>query len=111
MFVINLIPQRSDEELMVSRNGWVLTINGVDFDFEPMPNGAFLPADALDCDFIISEVEKADGKIYLSMRLPYGPIPHPPPPEAHAVLFPTPITVNTNGPVALPIYAPNEVEE
>ncbi|PRC05092.1 hypothetical protein CQ006_12285, partial [Pseudomonas cedrina] len=47
--IIKLIPQRRDDELVVSKRGDVLTINGESFDFRELPEGAALPSSAVDC--------------------------------------------------------------
>jgi len=41
---INLIPQRRDDTLAISKQGDTLTINDVDYDLSAIPEGATLPA-------------------------------------------------------------------
>lgn len=67
---IKLIPQYRQDDLRVTRAGDVLTINDVEYDFGPLPDGATLPADAIDCEFIVGPVERIDGKLQLSLLLP-----------------------------------------
>jgi len=50
---INLSPQRRDDTLTITKNGDVLTINGTDYDFTQLPDGGTLPAEAVDCEFVI----------------------------------------------------------
>ena len=93
---ITLVPQRRDDSLSIVKSGDTLTINGVEFDFSPIPEGATLPADAVDSEFICGPVERIDGELHLSLLLPHGPNP----PEH--VAFPAPIIDPPDGPIALP---------
>jgi len=106
---ISFSPFRSDAALTLSRQGDVLTIDGADLDFGPLPEGAVLPREAVNCDWLASEVTRIDGVIHLTLLLPHGPIPWPAPPEAHAVTHPEPILVTADGPILLPSYNPGEV--
>lgn len=108
---ITLSPIRSDETLTLHRAGDVLTINGTALDFGPLPEGAVLPRSAAGCAEICSDVTRIDGEIHLTLALPHGPVPSPAPPGAQAVLFPAPVHVTEDGPVALPAYAPEEESE
>lgn len=93
---INLSPVRSNETLTVSRAGDVLTINGELFDFTQLTNGATLPTAAVGSDHFVGPVERIDGELTLTLRLPHGPNP------SQAVAFPQPIVVTVDGPVELP---------
>jgi len=106
---ISFSPFRSDSVLTLSRQGDVLTINGADLDFGPLPEGAVLPREAVNCDWLASEVTRIDGVIHLTLILPHGPIPWPAPPESRVVTHPEPILVTTDGPILLPSYNPEEV--
>ena len=108
---ISFSPFRSDAALTLSRQGDVLTIDGADLDFGPLPEGAVLPREAVNCDWLASEVTRIGGVIHLTLLLPHGPIPWPAPPEAHAVTHPEPIFVTTDGPILLPSYSPDEVAQ
>lgn len=94
---ITLSPGRLDETLVASRAGDVLTLNGEAFDFGPLPENATLPAEAIDSDWIVGPVERIDGEIHLTLRLPHGPNP------SRAVAFPQPLIVTEDGPIALPL--------
>lgn len=107
---INLTPMRRDDALALNRAGDVLTINGVAHDFSPLPDGGLLPQAAVGCDWIVSDVTREDGVICLTLILPHGPIPWPAPPQANAVLFPDPIHVTVDGPVALPSYTAEDAQ-
>ncbi|WP_417480477.1 hypothetical protein [Maricaulis maris] len=105
---ITLSPVRLDETLTVSRAGDVLTLNGAAFDFGPLPEGASLPAEAIDSPWIVGPVSRIDGDLNLTLRLPHGPNPSP------AVAFPEPLTVTQDGPIPLPfdpVPEPEPVEE
>lgn len=108
MFHIAFSPRRQDATLTVSRSGDALTIDGQSYDFGPLLEGATLPRAAVGCPWLASDVTRQGSAIHLTLILPHGPIPHPPPPEAQAVTHPAPIEVTTNGPVTLPGYAPSE---
>ncbi len=99
---IKLSPVRVDETLAVSRAGDVLTVNGEPFDFSRLPDGATLPADAINSEHFVGPVERINGELHLTLRLPHGPNP------SRAVAFPQPIQVTQDGPVALPFDAPQE---
>lgn len=106
---ISFSPIRSDAALTLSQDGNVLTVNGVDLDFGPLPEGAVLPREAVNCDWLASEVTRIDGVIHLTLLLPHGPIPWPAPPESRVVTHPEPILVTADGPILLPSYNPGEV--
>lgn len=101
---ITLTPQRRDDQLTLHRQGDTLIINGVDFDLTPLPEGGVLPRAAVGCDWLASDITRIDGQLHLTLILPHGLVPWPAPPEAQAVLFPAPVTVTEDGPIALPIY-------
>ena len=94
---INLSPTRSDKELNIVKSADTLTINGVPYDFSQLPNGATLPKEAIDCEFIVSDVNRVNGEIELTILLPHGANP------SHEARFPEPIIKNDDGQVVLPI--------
>ena len=102
---IKLSPVRLDESLAVTRTGDVLTINGQPFDFSQLPEGATLPAEAIESEHFVGPVERINGELHLTLRLPHGPNP------SQAVAFPQPITVTADGPVMLPDDPEPVVEE
>lgn len=71
--LIKLSPIRSDKTLTIEKTGDILTVNGESFDFSPIPEGGLLPQDAVTSDVILSDVERIDGEITLTARLPIGP--------------------------------------
>jgi hypothetical protein len=95
-----------DEPLTVSRTGDVLTLNGQAFDFSQLPEGATLPAEAIDSEWVVGPVSRIDGDLHLTLRLPHGANP------SRAVAFPEPIHVTEDGPIPLPFDPePEAIEE
>ena len=99
---IKLSPQRRDDTLTVSRQGDTLIINGQTFDLWAIPDGATLPADAIDCEYIISDVERIDGVLHLTLVLPHGAN------APEETRFPEPILVTEDGEIELPPYDEEE---
>ena len=93
---ITLLPQRRDDALFVSKEGDTLTINGVDFDFSVIPDGATLPASAVDCEYITGSVERKGGVLHLALLLPTGPD------ASQAANFPEPLINPADGVLELP---------
>ena len=93
---INLSPQRRDDTLTVAKAGDVLTINGTEFDFSQVPDGGLLPRDAVNCEWIVSDVERVDGELVLTLLLPHGAN------ASEAARFPEPLTDVPDGVVVLP---------
>ncbi|MGU5533808.1 hypothetical protein [Aeromonas caviae] len=105
---IKLSPVRMDDQLSASVDGDKITINGEVFDFAPLQEGAILPADAVQNDWIMGDVRRIYGEIHLTLRLPHGMnAPHE---TRFPAAFYEAMTV-TNGPVPLPPYdAASEAE-
>ena len=93
---INLSPQRRDDTLAVTKQGDILTINGTTYDFSQLPDGGTLPADAVDCEFVIGSVDRVNGELELTLLLPHGPN------ASEAARFPEHIIDPADGEVELP---------
>jgi hypothetical protein len=94
---ITFSPVRRDDRLVLSKSGEVLTVNGTDLDFGPLPAGALLPRDAIGCDWIAGDVERdAAGALTVPLILPHGPD------APEAARFPAPLTDVADGAVTLP---------
>lgn len=93
---ITLSPQRRDDTLTVTKQGDTLTINGTAYDFSQLPDGATLPAEAVDCEFIIDPVERINGELELTLLLPHGLN------ASDAARFPQPIIDPADGALELP---------
>ena len=95
--IINLSPQGGRNDVLeIIKAGDVLTINGIEYDFSVIPDGAELPATAIDCEFIIGTVSRIGGVLNMTMVLPYNTSNNP------AVAFPSPIVNPVDGRVPLP---------
>lgn len=95
---ITFTPSRRDDMLTLAKAGDTLTINGAVFDFGPLSEGAELPPEAVACAWIAGPVRREGGALHLSLILPHGPN------APEAAKFPAPITVQADGPIALPAY-------
>ena len=93
---IKLSPQRRDDSLSVFKQGDTLTINGTAYDFTDLPDGGTLPADAVDCEFVIGSVDRVNGELELTLLLPHGAN------ASEAARFPQPIIDPADGEVELP---------
>ena len=94
---LTLSPIRSDRALEITKTGETLTINGDTFDFSQLPDGATLPREAVDCEWIVSDVNRVNGEIELTILLPHGAD------ASHEARFPEPIVMTNDGQVVLPI--------
>lgn len=93
---IVLSPQVRDDALTLIRSGDTLIINGEPFDFSGIPDGATLPAGAVNSDWIVGEVHRIGGELHVSVLFPI------PPDASAAQCFPAPIIDPPNGLVTLP---------
>lgn len=94
---ITLSPVRRDGRPSIERNGDSLIIDGETFDFSGVPEGATLPAHAVDSDWICGPVERIGGSLHLTVALSHGAN------APAATLFPAPLAP-ANGLIALPDY-------
>ncbi len=97
--IITLSPMRRDDRLELSVSGSVLILNGTAIDLASYDHaGAPNP-------WIASPPAQEGGEWQVTLILPVGQpqLDHDPDdPAIRAVLFPSPITVTEDGPVALP---------
>ena len=93
---INLSPQVRPDALEVFKAGDKLTINGEVFDFTPLAEGGILPAAAVDCEFIIGDVQREGGELQLTLLLPIAWD------APQSCTFPEPILNPADGRVPLP---------
>jgi len=89
-------PQRRDDVLILSKSGDALTVNGVPYDFSQLPDGATLPREAVDCEWICGDVSRINGELEIPILLPHGPD------ASEAARFPEPMAVTIDGEVVLP---------
>lgn len=98
--IIKLSPGRFPLDtvtLTLSKKGDVLTINGEDFDFSIIPDGATLPAVGVKSDFIAGDVTRLNGTLTVPIILPIWPN------STEAALFPADIKANADGKITLPV--------
>jgi hypothetical protein len=93
---ITLSPQRRDDTLKVTKQGDVLNINGIEYDFTNLPDGGKVPAVAVDSEFVIDSVDRVNGELELTLLLPHGAD------ASKAARFPEPIINPADGEVELP---------
>ena len=93
---LTLSPQSRSDALEVHKAGDKITVNGEEFDFTQLPEGAFLPASAVDCEFIIGDVSRQDGELHLTLLLPISAD------AGHEACFPEPIVNPEDGLIKLP---------
>lgn len=113
MFVITLVPQRRDDGYALAVRGEALVFDGAVLDLSGIPEGASLPAAAVDCPWLApgSCLQRSGGALHLALILPHGPVPPQAAGAAQAVLFPTPLQVPGDGPVRLPcLPVPEDLE-
>lgn len=91
-----VVPLVYGEPMEVSVRGDVITINGEDFDFSPMPEGSTLLKDGIRSELIVGDVDRVNGQIELTLMLELGRY------ASEAARFPVPILVTEDGPVELP---------
>jgi hypothetical protein len=93
---ISFSPQRRDDSLAVSKAGDILTINGEEFDFTGLPDGATIEAGEVPCEWISGLVDRIGGDLHLTLILPHGPSP------SQMVAFPADIVDPVDGTITLP---------
>lgn len=93
---ITLSPQRRDDTLTVVKQGDMLTINGVEYDFSVVPDGATLPFGATDCQWLASDVERINGVLHMTLILPLVAN------ASGAACFPAPFVNPADGQLELP---------
>lgn len=94
MFKISYCPVFSDAVLSLEKRGNILIVNGDELDFSDLPDGGEYPAEALDNPSVVGGVERIAGVIYVTVILPYL--------MSGYFETPAPITVTSDGPIALP---------
>lgn len=98
---IKLSPVRADAQLTATISGDTLTVNNQVLDFAPLPEGASLPSEAVDTEWLQGTVTRIDGEIHLTLLLPHGA--NAPYETRFPAAFETPINV-LEGEVPLPPY-------
>ncbi|MNJ40967.1 Caudovirales tail fiber assembly protein [compost metagenome] len=94
--IIKPYPVRSDTELAVTKAGDTLVINGVALDFSRLEEGSTLDAEAVGSDWIVQAVERVNGNLAVTLRLPHAAN------APEIARFPVDIINPADGPVHLP---------
>lgn len=95
---IRFSPIRHEHAISLGKSRDILIINEEAFDFTVIPEGATLPRVAVNSPWLASDVERINGQICLTILLPHGAN------ASQATLFPTPISVEEDGLIQLPLY-------
>lgn len=82
-------PQRRDDALLLSVSGETITVNGVEYDFSVIPEGASLEAEATDCMYFVGDISRTDGVLSVAVILPHRQDPNQP------IAFPESVSVTT----------------
>lgn len=69
---IKLSPVRADAQLTATISGDTLTVNNQVLDFAPLLEGASLPSEAVDTEWLQGNITRIDGEIHLTLLLPHG---------------------------------------
>ena len=98
---INLSPVGTYEDLILTREGDTLWVNGEEFDFTPLPEGATLPQKAIYSPWFVGDVTRTAGELTVHIQFPHHGMHAP-----HAARFPEPIIMVEDGNVDLPDTTP-----
>lgn len=102
---ITLFPMRRDDRPEIVRTGDTLTVDGQDFDFSPLTEGAVLPSEAVGSEWIIGTVSRQAGVVNVAIILAHGAN------APQETRFPEPIVLTEDGPVLLPPFNAEEPSE
>lgn len=94
--LIKLSPQVSEKNLVVSKKGDTLTINGVSLNFSQLPEGGILPSSAIDSDFVVGDVTRVDGDLKLTLLIPISMD------ATEEATFPSPLVNPPDGKIKFP---------
>lgn len=105
MMNIRFTPQSSMTPLLGVVAGDVITLNGEVIDLSPLGEGATLPADAVSSPWVVGEIERRSGEIYLTLICPHGAN------APHETRFPSGEYIAVEGDIPFPTYDVVPVEE
>lgn len=94
MFKISFSPQYSTSRLTIEKQAETLIVNGDELDFSGLPDGGEYPPEAIDNPSVVGGVSRVGGVINITVILPYWML--------GVFETPAPITVEIDGPIALP---------
>ncbi|MGU5817868.1 hypothetical protein ACV1EH_00740 [Aeromonas caviae] len=102
---IRFSPARMDEPLSGHVDGDILTLAGVAIDLSPLNEGSTLPHGAISSPYIVGDVERRDGVIYLTLICPHGAN------APYETRFPSGDYINVEGEIPFPVYDVSPEEE
>lgn len=106
---ITITPVRAAPDgapIQVTKSGDTLLLDGEEFDFSALPDGATLLADDIPSDYIVGDVQRVNGEITLKLISYYGPNA----PETSKIE--DVLDVQDDGDIEMPIFdVPEEQEE
>lgn len=86
----------NNKALSITKQGDTLIFNGESFDFSQLVDGATLPKNAIESEWIYDNVERVGGELVVPVLLPIKRN------ASEAARWPEPIVVTADGPVQLP---------
>jgi len=93
MLTIKFSPVRSDKgQLTASLAGKVLTVDGIAYDLDLVPDGATVEHD------VLKDLTRTGDDFELTLTLPHGTK------AAYETRFPQPVEVTVDGDIAVPVY-------
>jgi len=93
MITIKFSPVRSDKgQLTASLTGKVLTVDGIAYDLDLVPDGATVEHD------VLKGLTRSGDDFELTLTLPHGAK------APEATRFPVPVTVTVDGDIDVPIF-------
>ncbi|MCH5583099.1 hypothetical protein [Pseudomonas syringae] len=102
---VKLSPQRRDDLLSIRLRSDTLIINGEAFDFSPLTEGSTIPATAVDTQWLVGDIERTGLDLYINVLFPI------PANYTEDQAFPSPLEVQSDGPVQMPGVEYLEVPE
>jgi hypothetical protein len=97
MFVISFSLRFGAPKVVLGKIGDTLIVNGDPLNFSSLPDGAELPAEAMENDAVEGNVSRTGDEIRLTVVLPYEVLGH--------VDAPEPLMITEDGPITLPEIA------
>lgn len=99
MKTLFLSPVRRDEKLKARIEGEVLYLNDEVLDFGPLPLNATLPKHAINSNWVCGDVSRDElGNLSIHIIIPHGPN------APEETRFPSPIVIEEDGDITLPLY-------
>lgn len=88
---IKFNPQRRDDDLLLRVDGDVVVVNYVTYDLSVIPDGATLPAEAVNGWFFSGDINRVAGELEIVITLPHKAN------APTAIAFPQDVVINDAG--------------